>query len=133
MKHLEAADIVDVFVYVVVLNLAIEFVPSVISESFAMSLLTAVLLKATLEVVVWLKNRVKGRFRSAQGAPGKVGALLLLWLLLVGSKFVVLELTGLIPGVELGGFWAVTGLILILMAARTGVRRMLAPNASAAD
>ena len=32
------ADIIDVFVYVVVLNLAIEYVPSVISEGFTLSL-----------------------------------------------------------------------------------------------
>ena len=39
-----AADVVDVFVYVVVLNLFIEYFPAVISESFTLSLLTAVLL-----------------------------------------------------------------------------------------
>ena len=42
------ADIIDLFVYVVVLNLAIEYVPSVISEGFALSLLTAALLKIAL-------------------------------------------------------------------------------------
>ena len=65
MKRIPAADIVDVFVYVVVLNLAIEYVPTVISETFTLSLLTAVLLKVVLEVVVRVKNRVKGRFKSA--------------------------------------------------------------------
>jgi len=49
MKRLAPVDVVDVFVYVVVLNLAIEFVPEVISETFTLSLLTAVLLKAVLE------------------------------------------------------------------------------------
>ena len=39
------AYVIDLFVYVVVLNLAIEYVPSVISESFTLSLLTAALLK----------------------------------------------------------------------------------------
>ena len=126
--RVEPADVVDVFVYVVVLNLAIEFVPSVISESFAMSLVTALLLKVVLEVVVALKDRAKQRFQGAVSPVGKVVALLLLWLLLVGSKFVVLELTSLIPGVSLGGFWAVTGLILVLMAARAGVRRLLEPR-----
>ena len=47
-----SADIIDVFVYVVVLNLAVEYVPSVISEGFTLSLLTAVLLKVALEVVM---------------------------------------------------------------------------------
>lgn len=127
MKRIPAADIVDVFVYVVVLNLAIEYVPSVISETFTLSLLTAVLLKVVLEVVVRIKNRVKGRFKSAETPIGKVGAGLLLWLLLVGSKFVVLELVALVFGdyVSLGGFWSVTGLILVLLLSRLGVRRLL--------
>lgn len=127
--RIEPADVIDVFVYVVVLNLAVEFVPSVLSESFTMSLLTAVLLKFVLEVVVALKDRAKANFKGATSPAGKAVALILLWLLLVASKFVVLELTGLIPGVSLGGFWAVTGLILVLMAARAAVRRVLAPVA----
>ena len=45
-----AAAVVDVFVYVVVLNLFVEYFPKVISETFTLSLLTAVLLKAVLEV-----------------------------------------------------------------------------------
>ena len=132
MKRIPAADIVDVFVYVVVLNLAIEYVPTVISETFTLSLLTAVLLKVVLEVVVRVKNRVKGRFKSAETPVGKVGAGLLLWLLLVGSKFVVLELVALVFGdyVSLGGFWSVTGLILVLLLSRLGVRRLLGEPAS---
>jgi hypothetical protein len=50
------ADIIDVFVYVVVLNLAIEYLPAVISEGFTLSLLTAVLLKLALEVVLLLSR-----------------------------------------------------------------------------
>jgi len=40
-----AAAIVDVFVYVVVLNLFVEYLPQVLSETFTLTLLTAVLLK----------------------------------------------------------------------------------------
>ncbi len=125
--RLRPADVIDVFVYVVVLNLAVEYVPSVISETFTLSLLTAVLMKVVLEVVVALKNRVKGRFRAATSPAGKVAALLLLWLLLVGSKFVVLESVDLVFGdaVSLGGFWSVTGLIIVLLLAREGVRRLI--------
>ena len=46
-----AAAVVDVFVYVVVLNLFVEYLPQVLSETFTLSLLTAVLLKVVLEVV----------------------------------------------------------------------------------
>ncbi len=121
-------DVVDVFVYVVVLNLAAQYVPAVITETFTLSLLTAVVLKITLEVVVALKNRAKRRFRTATGTLGKGVALLLLWLLLVASKFVVIELIALVFSgqVELGGFWAVTGLLLVLLLARSGVRWLLA-------
>ncbi len=127
------ADIVDVFVYVVVLNLAAQYLPQVITETFTLSLLTAVLLKLVLEVVLRIKNRVKVRFKAATTIVGKVGAGLLLWAVLVGSKFVVLELVALLFGesVRLGGFFAVTGLIIVLLLARAGVRRLLAEPTAA--
>lgn len=124
---LRPVDAVDVFVYVVVLNLADEYLPMVITETFTLSLLTALLLKAALEVVIRVKDRLKRRFTAATSLPGKVFAALLLWLVLVGSKFVVLELVALFFAgrVQLGGFFAVTGLILVLLLARLGVRRLL--------
>ena len=70
-RRVPAADIIDVFVYVVVLNLAVQFVPAVLSETFTLSLLTAVLLKAVLEVVVALKGRVKHLFKAAVRPVGK--------------------------------------------------------------
>ena len=122
-----AAAVVDVFVYVVVLNLFVEYLPRVLSETFTLSLLTAVLLKVVLEVVVAAKNRVKARFRAATTPWGKVVAAVLLWLVLFGSKFVVLEAVDLVFGssVSLGGFFSVTALILVLMVARAAVRRLL--------
>ncbi len=119
---------VDVFVYVVVLNLAAEHLPSVVSETFTFSLLTAVLLKGVLEVVLAVKNRVKGMVAAATTLGGKARAGLLLWAVMVGSKFVVLELVALLFAgqVRLGGFFSVTGLILVLLLARAGVRRLLA-------
>ena len=68
-----SADVVDVFVYIVVLNLAIEYVPSVISESFSLSILTALLLKITLEVVIAAKTFVMTRLKDPVGG-GAVGA-----------------------------------------------------------
>ena len=122
-----AAAVLDVFVYVVVLNLFVEHFPKVISETFTLSLLTAVLLKAVLEVVVVAKNRVKARFRQASTPVGKAAAAVLLWVVLVGSKFVVLEAVDLVFGtrVSLGGFVPVTLLILVLLVSRLGVRRLL--------
>jgi len=122
-----AAAVVDVFVYVVVLNLFVEYLPSVLSETFTLSLLTAVLLKGVLELVVLAKNKVKTRFREAASPLGKVGAALLLWLVMFDSKFLVLETVDLAfgSGVSLCGFYAVAALIVVLMVARGLVRRLL--------
>lgn len=125
------AHVVDVFGYVVVLNLAAEYVPVVITETFTLSLLTAILLKAVLEVVIGAKNRAKARFKAAERNVERVASALLLWLVLFGSKFLVLELIALVfhGRVSLGGFWSVTGLVVVLMLCRVGVRRLLAPPA----
>jgi hypothetical protein len=84
-----------------------------------------VLLKVVLEVVVLAKNRVKARFKAATSPFGKVAAWFLLWLVLFGSTFVVLEAIDLVFGssVSLGGFFSVTALILML--ARAAVRKLL--------
>lgn len=125
-----AADVVDVFVYVVVLNLFVEYFPAVLSETFTLSLLTAVLLKIVLEVVVRVKNRARTRFRSARTTAGRVGSGLALWAVLFGSKFVVLAAVDLAFGdrVSLGAFGSVTLLILTLLVGRAAVRRLLAPR-----
>lgn len=121
------ADVIDIFVYVVVLNLAIEYVPAVISEGFTLSLLTAVLLKLALEVVIVLKARVVDRFRAATTWRGKVIVGGLLWVIAAGSKLVVLELVDLVFGnaVNLGGFISVTALVVVLLVSRTALRRLL--------
>ena len=128
--RIDPADVVDVLVYVVVLNLAIEYVPEVISEGFTLSLLTALLLKLVLELVVLVKGRVVGRFHAARTRRGRIVAATALWLVAVGSKFAVLELVDLVFGdaVQLGGFFSVTALIVALLVSRTLVRRLLFPD-----
>jgi hypothetical protein len=117
----------DVFVYVVVLNLAVEYVPSVISETFTLSLLTAVMLKVALEAVIFLKSKILGRFRAATTRAGQWAAAALLWVAAAGSKIVVLELVDLVFGdaVSLGNFVSVTVLVVALLLSRGAVRRLL--------
>ena len=120
-------DVVDLFVYVVVLNLAIEYIPSVISEGFTLSLLTAALLKVTLELVIRAKNKILVRLHAATTPRGKVVAAVALWVVAAGSKLVVLELVDLVFGdsVSLGGFVPVTLLVVALLLSRAAVRRLL--------
>lgn len=127
-------DVVDVFVYVTVLNLAIEYLPAVLSESFTLSLLTAVLLKLTLEVVLIVKARAMSRLRGAMTVRAKLMAALLLWVTAAGSKIVVLELIAVVfrDAVSLGGFVSVTLLVVTLLLARAGVRQLLTSGAEPA-
>jgi hypothetical protein len=119
---------------VVVLNLAIEYVPSVISESFTLSLLTAALLKIALELVLLLKSQVLTRLRAADTPRAKLAAAVSLWVVGAGSKLVVLELVDLVFGdaVSLGGFIPVTLLVVALLASRAAVRRLLDDTATTA-
>ena len=121
------ADVIDLFVYVVVLNLAIEYVPSVISEGFTLSLLTAVLLKIALEMVIALKHKIITRLRAAKSRRAKVTAAVSLWVVAAGSKLVVLQLVDLAFGgsVSLGGFIPVTLVVVSLLVSRAAVRRFL--------
>ena len=125
------ADVIDLFVYVVVLNLAIEYIPSVISESFSLSLLTAALLKIALELVILLKSQIVTRLRAAITRRAKLTAAGLLWVVAAGSKLVVLELVDIVFGdaVSLGGFISVTLLIVALLVSRAAVRRLVSDTA----
>lgn len=120
-------DVVDVFVYVVVLNLAVEYVPQVLTEGFTVSLLTALLLKLVLEGVVVVKGWVLARFRAATSRAGRVLVGLLVWVVAAGSKFVVLLAVDVVFGeaVSLGGFVSVTLLVVALLLSRAGVRWLL--------
>ena len=126
------ADVVDVFVYVVILNLAIEYLPTVISESFSLSLLTALLLKVTLEVVLLVKGAVMARLRTAATRRARTTAAVMLWAVAAGSKLIVLWLIEATFGgsVSLGVFVPVTLLVVTLLLSRTALRRLLYPEAS---
>ncbi len=78
----------DVLAYLVVLGVFIQLFPVVISETFLLALLTAILLKVVLELVA----------------------------LAFGDA------------VRLGGFLQVTALIVFLMVARGGTRRLFPPD-----
>lgn len=125
--RLRAIDIVDVFVYLVVFGLFVQFFPDIITESFLVSLLTAVLFKVALELIAIVKARILGRVRGSNTAVSKATNAALLVLLGAGSKFVILWLTDVLFGdaVSLGGFLPVTLLVVALMLARTGLRLLI--------
>ena len=111
----------DVLIYIIVLNLFVEYNSKIIIDSFTISIFTAILLKILLEVILKLEHRVSERFKSY-----RVLRIFLVWLVLFGSKFLILEVVDLVFGdhVELGKFLDVILLVIVLMIAREVFQRI---------
>jgi len=105
----------DVLIYVIVLNLFVEYSPVVIIDSFTISIFTAIVLKVLLEIILKLEHKVSHLFKSY-----KFLRILFGWLILFGSKFVILEIINFMFGehVELGKFLDVILLVIALILTR---------------
>jgi hypothetical protein len=116
----------DVLIYIVVLNLFVEYVDAIVIDSFTISIFTAVLLKALLDVILGLEHKVAHYFEQRTGPLSKVLRVLSTWLILFASKFVILEIVDIVFGehVELGSFITVLSLVLVMMIAREVVQRI---------
>ena len=80
-----------VLIDLLVLNLFVEYSTKVHVDSFTTSLLAAILLQILLKVTIAIEHRVGAYFKSK---PGKLMTFLryfCAWLVLFGSKFVILE------------------------------------------
>jgi hypothetical protein len=110
----------DVLVYIVVLNLFVEFVDAIVIDSFWISILTAVLLKALLDIVIRLEHRVGAFFDKLGGSFFKFIGIATKFLILFTSKLIILEVVDFVFGdhVELGHFIEVLTLIIAMMAAK---------------
>ena len=67
-QQLFASWVMDVLVYIVVLNLFVEYLPKVITESFTISIFTAVVLKLLIDAITGLEHRVSGWFKRREGS-----------------------------------------------------------------
>ena len=111
----------DVLIYIIVLNLFVEYNARIIIDSFTISIFTAILLKILLEIILQLEHIVSDIFKAY-----KVLRILFIWLILFGSKFLILEVVDIIFGehVELGKFLDVIVLVIALMVAREVFQRV---------
>jgi len=66
-QRYDADVMMDVFVYTVVLNLFVEFVDSIVIDSFTVSLLTAIVMKFMIDLINELVGRVKAYFADREG------------------------------------------------------------------
>jgi hypothetical protein len=103
-----------------VLNLFVEFVDAIVIDSFWISILTAVLLKALLDIVIRFEHRVGAFFDNLGGTFYKAVGIATKFLILFTSKFIILEIVDIVFGehVELGHFIDVLVLIVAMMATK---------------
>ena len=111
----------DVLIYIIVLNLFVEYNSKMVIDSFTISIFTAILLKILLEVILKFEHRVSYIFKAY-----KFLRIFFVWLILFGSKFLILEVVDLVFGehVELGKFLDVIVLVIALMVAREVIQRI---------
>ena len=110
----------DVLVYIVVLNLFVEFVDAIVIDSFWISILTAVLLKLLLDAIIGVEHRVSAFFKAREGGVNRALGLVSVFAILFFSKFVILEAVNFVFGdhVELGHFLEIVALIVAMMLTR---------------
>ena len=114
MRYL-TATLVDL----VVLNLFVEYWEHASAISFTVTLLAAVLLQALLKLTIALEHRLAAYFNARPGGFAKFMRFFTAWLVLFGSKFVILEALSLAfgDGLRFGGpFNGLVALIVIVVA-----------------
>ena len=107
-----------ILIDLVVLNLFVEFWHRVFIDSFIISLLTACLLQTLLKITLNIEHRIATYFKTKPGTGAKVMRWFFAWVVMFGSKFVMLGDVDLVFGdnVDFGGtipFIAVAFAIII--------------------
>jgi hypothetical protein len=118
-QRLFARYFTAILIDLVVLNLFVEYSKKVNIDSFTTSLFAAVLLQLLLAVTIAIEHRVMAYFKAK---PGRLMTFLrwfCAWLVLFGSKFVILEALTFVFGdkVRFEGRWhGIVTLIVVIVA-----------------
>lgn len=80
-----------VLIDLVVLNLFVEYSQYVEIDSFTVSVFAAILLQILLKLTLVVEHWAANYFKSKPGTTAKVMRWFVAWLILFGSKFVILE------------------------------------------
>lgn len=109
-----------VLVDLVVLNLFAEYWKSrVVIDTFTTSLLAAVLLQILLQVTIAIEHRVAAYFKARPGGWMKFMRYFSAWVILFGSKFVILEALSVSFGDSVkfyGAYHGIVPLIIVIVA-----------------
>ena len=109
---------VGALVDLVVLGVFDQFSSDVFVDSSATALLTAIVLQALLKATIVAEHRILARFKGKSGAAWTAFKFFSAWLILFGSKFVILEALSQIFGdnVHFEGVWhGIVWLIIVVI------------------
>ena len=108
-----------ILIDLVVLNLFVEYWDNVSIDSFTISLLAAVLLQVLLKLTIAVEHRVAAFFKARSGGLMTFLRFFFAWLVLFGSKFVILEALTFAFGDKVrftGAFHGLVALIVVIIA-----------------
>ncbi len=110
----------DLLLYIVILNLFAEYSDAFYFETFTVTILTAIVLKAFLILIMSLEHRVTSYYKKKEGKIYKYLNIISAFLILFLSKFVILEAIDIIfrHRVDIYGFIPLVVLIITMIAAR---------------
>lgn len=98
-----------------VLNLFVEYSEYVVIDSFTISLLAALLLQILLKLTIAFEHRVAAWFKTKPGGFAKFMRYLTAWLILFGSKFVILEALALAFGDKVNFGGPLHGIVILIV------------------
>jgi hypothetical protein len=104
-----------VLIDLVVLNLFVEYTNRVFVDSFSISLMAALLLQILLKLTIAVEHKVMDFFKRRPGALMTFLKFFFAWVVLFGSKFVILEALSLSFGetVRFEGRW--NGIVILII------------------
>jgi len=90
--------LIAILIDLTILNLFVEFWDAVVIESFSISILVALILQILLRLTMMFEHKVANHYKSK---PGKINVFLrwfTAWLILFGSKFLILFVIDIVFG-----------------------------------
>jgi hypothetical protein len=107
-----------ILVDLVVLNLFAEYWSKVFVDSFTTSLLAAIVLQLLLRATIAVEHRVANFFKARPGGFNVFMRWFMAWVVLFGSKFVILEAIATLFGDKVrfeGAFHGIIALIVVVV------------------
>ena len=118
--------IIDISIYILILNLFAQYLDNFYIFSFSTSVLTAIAMKVMLDILLKLKGMVGTYFGKKDSKLYKFLKVFITFAILFSSKFVVLEVLLILfsDSVVIKGFVSITVLILVLILSRILLERI---------